>query len=501
MPLNTALIRCFIALVLCISGALLPELAAGRALTEKDAVVDQQTQQKLCSPQTGSELMLKLHKVAKNNEVDPYGLANEACRVMASNVRGDLDLFSLRDLTYPERLALVRLESELIQHAENGCHYRDWVRLSAKFCQMTGFIRYRQNPDQYCKRFAGGNEPRLKTSLCELEQLPWAYFNDVLAGEDRTAPDFDSVFGHTLHYLQRCVRRGSFVFPGFQELNLEYFIRVGCLGFFPAAVFLGDRIQADGYWMSREMFFLHDIGHADFSAGSWKSARLWNIPPEDKLLLQMEKELGMVDYLYTRRDQINAFEKGIFKVVELVLFIESHEEHGAGFLGCLCCSQGRFWSLMYKANREIVKKFSEGQFEDLEPEYGCCHKNKRQLHLGGLFLTSLSNQRDRYTYYDLEGFKQAVDECLGSFYRTVGLYNILDIISRESILDAEEFIAGWSPHDLSPPDRKKSKRLNSTAANVRPVKPKKLSDFIGSEQSRQWFFGAEQTAWQGCTVQ
>ena len=97
---------------------------------------------------------------------------------------------------------LIDCGDELIQNENQGCHYRDWVRLSAKFCIMTGFIRYRQNPDQYEKEDASANEPSLDTTLCELEQLPWEYINDVLAGEERTVSDDSSIFGQILFHLQ-----------------------------------------------------------------------------------------------------------------------------------------------------------------------------------------------------------------------------------------------------------------------------------------------------------
>ena len=106
MQLNALLARYVLASALLLLSILLPEFAAGHALDVQDAKIDQEIQRKLFSPQTGPELSLELHKIAKNNQIDPYGLAKEACKIMASNVQDDLCRFSL---SYEEKQSLNRL--------------------------------------------------------------------------------------------------------------------------------------------------------------------------------------------------------------------------------------------------------------------------------------------------------------------------------------------------------------------------------------------------------
>ena len=263
--------------------------------------------------------------------------------------------------------------------------------------------------------------------------------------------------------------------------------------FFLPESFLEDRMLADGSWFSRGMFFKHDIAHARVSAFRWCDERGSNTPSssENELLNQMRNELGMVDYLYSRKDQIDAFEEGIFKAIELILFIESHEGSGFGFLYCLTQSQSKTWRLMYNANNQVVYSFEKGQFEDLEPEYGCCYENIQLLHLAAIYLTLLSEQRYLYADFNLEGFKRAVDLCLDEFNEKRRLYNVLDSLARDTTADAEAFIADWSPQNIAPQVRRTRIISQDNVVTVSPVKKQKLSDFIVSQQSRQWLFGTE----------
>ena len=378
--------------------------AVSEALTAQDAEIDKDITRKLQAPE-GPDVYLSLQQSARNNAEDTYGLAREACQIMADNIKKDILRFTLSD---EDSAVLQRLAAELEQ---TNPTYHEWVRMSVKFSVITGFIRYRNEPEKYSKTSLFGKEPDTSTSLMMLEEQPWELIDHVLKGKYKDAPDHlrqkeeINILYMIVMTLNEITESRHFISPCFQPLDIEYFVRINALGYRPIAVSLEDEpVVADGYRMSRGMFLLHDLRHArDFFVSNGK-----NITETT-----MRAQHLLTAHLYNQKDEINRLHPGLFIAVELVLFYATHESPGVrpalvflfenGTRGAYRWPSGESplysdpiksfdWIALGYANAVFhgLKK----QYCDLEVSHGFLAKedNPSTLELAAVWLTSLSEE-------------------------------------------------------------------------------------------------------------
>ena len=380
--------------------------SAPAALTADDAVIDSDIIKRL-QTEEGPEISWNLHNAALENREDPYGLAREACQIMASNVQEDIKTFDLPD---DEKEVLVRLSEELEQH-QSKCQYRDWIRLSAKFCIITGFLRYKKSePGEYSSKWNFTHEPDTGTSLTALENHPWEMINDDLAqNETSSIGEETSILNVICSHLLSLSQNKRYVFPSFQPLNLEYFIRTSTLIHRPAGVFLGGPMDADGYLMTRGMFFLHDITHAD---GFWDEYEEYE--DKDMTLASMTLEHGIINHIYKRKPEINLLQPDLFKALELILFTIIHEDYAQPLLPLLQKTNPYKWTIMVRAN-EVYRKLHDDTFRDLKSDYGFFLAQEDLIHLAAIWLTGLSTQLINSPNITCSAFSTALAQNMESF--------------------------------------------------------------------------------------
>ena len=369
-------------------------LGAKSAPTAADALNEIKLIKQLYAPVKGAELSLELHEAARDNCIVPYLIADDACRIMAENVDEDIRNF---DLTAEESEVLATLSKDLRVH-QKDCHYRNWVRLSAKFCFITGFIRYRLKPESYHCPFDCVDELDVSTRLIWINNLPWEHIDLIL--ETGECPDFDvslpTLFSDLLKRLKWCREKGRFIFPCFQPLDIEFFIRTAAFCYFPAAVSLNDSEDADGGLVTRGMFFWHDIAHASMARnnwGQWLNSTDEEVAHRGVMLAAMQSEAHIIDELYKVKPKVETLEQGLFKTGELIMLMELHEEDNYGsnildWLSSKASTKYNYWPVMKSASLAFGKLVGGG-FHGLESEYKSCFEKHELFPLAAFWLTDI----------------------------------------------------------------------------------------------------------------
>ena len=386
--------------------------ASGKDMAEA-APADAAIIQLLNSPESPAKSR-ELYETSLHNKPFPRDLTNEACGIMADEVMSDYQNERF-ELSGADIEVLARLEDELRNMTECECPYRSWIRLTAKFCLLTGFIRYRQAPKKYNFNTLYAKYTHPDTPLTKLENLPWKNIEYALAGEARLLMPQKtgiSFFDVLVSDLLKCQRHDHIIFPSFQFLKLEHFIRMRPLQSMPAAVSLEDSIVADGHTMSRDMFFLHDVAHvADMAKKEPKASY-------DTALLQY----AMVGVFYDEKAAIDRFRDNLFKAVELVLFCSVHEDMSLSITSVFTLKRHDIilqWHLMGIVH-SILKKFETGHFCDLQEEYGILWGEPDLLHLAAIWLTSIS--------YSLENNSPSPDT-----FKTTALNKLTELDSLQAL--------------------------------------------------------------------
>ena len=404
------------------------ESLAARLPDASDALMDTYITKQLCSVNDGPEFSQALYQAAWNNEEDPYELAREACQIMAANVAQDFKRLDNNEESAEDIAVLKRLYEELKQHEKTGCNYREWIRLSAKFCLITGFIRYRKHSDQYEPLWR--QEPDKNTPLTDFEKLPWEWIDATLAGQknwvwgekeganswaefDDCGVDIDqfNLFKKILIRLTNCRSKHRFVFPSFQSLDLEYFVKTKPLNYRPVAVLLDDKVDADGYMMTRGMFFLHDCAHADAMNEEAK-----------KDITTMKLGCAMIHQLYECKSDINRLEPNLFQAIELALFFGFHELDDYNFTELFTPPKLKYNNLTEWVFMTIMIRHYKNDIRDLEKSHGIVFEHPRCLHLSVLWLAKL--HMECFKSKAPADFRNTIHLCCETFPCVVSRYEI-----------------------------------------------------------------------------
>ena len=346
-----------------------PTLDTTQPTNHEKAPIDQCIIQTLCQGY-GPNLSEMLRLSAHNNTEDGFGLAKEACKVMADQV--DIDLAKLfATLSNDDRNVLIRLKSELIA-ASKGCTYPHWVYLSAKFTTITGFAYYRAEPSKFT---ASGTSPapELSKKLQDIEGLKWEMVKTAMLSPNQALEYADTHYSQVseihpyfldiLRYTALIRIGGGFPLPSFQPVDIPFFNNTRPLAAKLVGVCLEDRMDADNEWMTRGMFFNHDLIHSYLML-------LSEAAPD---VLEATRQCGLNRGFGILSQKINslASDGDVTKALALLIFMKAHE--GAYSLDKVICRYKSVWKPSYMgANpvEQLATEFRLGSLRDLKPDYG-----------------------------------------------------------------------------------------------------------------------------------